>query len=108
MLFYVSHDACQSEHPVWDIGLELSGPREYNNRPNRVFWQDLKQITSRADMLEVLVYGVLEPMPGPKVHLRPVPISWPAEYSAAIVLGLNHKYSEARDQDVTDLRGVAL
>lgn len=104
----VVHKACQVEDTCRYFSLELCVPREDNDGPNGLRWQEIEEILHRPHMTKVLVDRVLKTELAVEKDLRPTGLLGVGKDPALVVLGLDDENTESRDEDVIDLRGAVL
>lgn len=90
------------------IGFELCVAGKDDQRMEGIQWQVGKKLLECPDVALVLVQRVLKAMPGLVEDLGPCGVVWCAKDPAGIVFGFDDEDACVGDQDMVDLRGVAV
>lgn len=106
VLANVVHKACQVEDTCRYFSLELCVSREDHDRPDGLGRQEVEEILHSPHMTRVLVDRVLKTELAIEKDLRPTGLLRVGKDPAFVVLGLDDKDTEPRNEDVIDLRGA--
>jgi hypothetical protein len=98
----------ETEHSLWNIGLELCFAGEDDNRSDCAGRQKIKKVLHRTNVPKVLQDWVLELELHLEQDLSPVGLLGIGEDPALVVLGFDDEHAEPRNEDVVNLSCAVL